>query len=166
MALACKRRLPFRVGQTSGDYPLLIVHYPCSPLTPGHEIIGRVAAVGEDVAAWKVGDRIGGGWHGGHDGGFGLSRRYGITVTDWCYDKGTCGACKKSLFQMCENEAINGVTRNGGCKFLGTRHTRGMGCALADDSQTPNMCSSAPKRASRSPTMSTPPATPPFSAQA
>lgn len=64
------------------------------PLTPGHEVIGRVAAVGEDVAAWKVGDRIGGGWHGGHDG--------------------TCGACKKNLFQMCENEAINGVTRNGG----------------------------------------------------
>jgi D-arabinose 1-dehydrogenase-like Zn-dependent alcohol dehydrogenase len=42
------------------------------PLTPGHEVIGRVAAVGEDVKAWKVGDRIGGGWHGGHDGGFGF----------------------------------------------------------------------------------------------
>ena len=38
-----------------------------SPLTPGHEIIGRVAAVGEGVESWKVGDRIGAGWHGGHD---------------------------------------------------------------------------------------------------
>ncbi|KAK4032596.1 chaperonin 10-like protein [Parachaetomium inaequale] len=64
------------------------------PLIPGHEVIGRVAAVGEGVAAWKVGDRIGAGWHCGHDD--------------------TCGACKKGLFQMCENQAINGVTKNGG----------------------------------------------------
>jgi len=64
------------------------------PLIPGHEVIGRVAAVGDGVQAWKVGDRIGAGWHGGHDG--------------------TCGACQKGLFQMCENQAITGVTRDGG----------------------------------------------------
>ena len=39
-----------------------------SPIVPGHEIIGQVAAVGDGVSAWKVGDRVGGGWHGGHDG--------------------------------------------------------------------------------------------------
>lgn len=39
-----------------------------SPIVPGHEIIGHVAAVGDDESAWKVGDRIGGAWHGGHDG--------------------------------------------------------------------------------------------------
>ena len=38
------------------------------PLVPGHEIIGRVAAVGDGNSMWKVGDRIGAGWHGGHDG--------------------------------------------------------------------------------------------------
>ncbi|KAL8821924.1 MAG: hypothetical protein Q9191_007211 [Dirinaria sp. TL-2023a] len=38
------------------------------PIVPGHEIIGEVAAVGDGVSKWKVGDRIGGGWHGGHDG--------------------------------------------------------------------------------------------------
>lgn len=41
-----------------------------SPICPGHEIIGRVAAVGEGVETWKEGDRVGGGWHGGHDGKF------------------------------------------------------------------------------------------------
>jgi hypothetical protein len=41
-----------------------------SPIVPGHEIIGHVAAVGDDVSVWGVGDRIGGAWHGGHDGGF------------------------------------------------------------------------------------------------
>ncbi|KAL2021758.1 hypothetical protein VTK56DRAFT_6701 [Thermocarpiscus australiensis] len=65
-----------------------------SPITPGHEIIGRIAAVGDGVEAWKVGDRVGSGWHGGHDG--------------------ICGACKKGVFQMCENQAINGVTKPGG----------------------------------------------------
>jgi NADPH:quinone reductase-like Zn-dependent oxidoreductase len=35
---------------------------------PGHEIIGHVAAVGDDVQGWSVGDRVGGAWHGGHDG--------------------------------------------------------------------------------------------------
>lgn len=38
------------------------------PLVPGHEIIGRVAAVGGGDSLWKVGDRVGAGWHGGHDG--------------------------------------------------------------------------------------------------
>ncbi|KAJ5202854.1 hypothetical protein N7449_004933 [Penicillium cf. viridicatum] len=64
------------------------------PLVPGHEIIGRVAAVGEGETVWKEGDRIGGAWHGGHDG--------------------TCGACKKGFFQMCDNGQVNGISRNGG----------------------------------------------------
>ncbi|KAK2745119.1 hypothetical protein FQN57_004026 [Myotisia sp. PD_48] len=38
-----------------------------SPLVPGHELIGRVAAVGSGISRWNIGDRIGAGWHGGHD---------------------------------------------------------------------------------------------------
>jgi len=38
------------------------------PFIPGHEIIGDVVALGSGVNSWKVGDRVGGGWHGGHDG--------------------------------------------------------------------------------------------------
>ncbi|KAI1804310.1 putative alcohol dehydrogenase [Daldinia bambusicola] len=64
------------------------------PICPGHEIIGRVAAVGDSVKRWKVGDRVGGGWHGGHDE--------------------TCTACNEGWFQMCDNQVINGVTKNGG----------------------------------------------------
>ncbi|KAK0616528.1 chaperonin 10-like protein [Immersiella caudata] len=64
------------------------------PLVPGHEIIGRVVALGEGVTSWKIGDRIGGAWHGGHDG--------------------TCHACKKGYFQMCDTRAVNGISRNGG----------------------------------------------------
>jgi D-arabinose 1-dehydrogenase-like Zn-dependent alcohol dehydrogenase len=67
-------------------------------LIPGHEVIGTVVAVGEGEKKWKEGDRVGGAWHGGHDG--------------------LCKSCNKGLFQMCENEAINGVTMNGGCTLM------------------------------------------------
>jgi D-arabinose 1-dehydrogenase-like Zn-dependent alcohol dehydrogenase len=64
------------------------------PRVPGHEVIGKVIAVGDGEKKWKVGDRVGGGWHGAHDG--------------------SCKACNKGLFQMCENELVNGVSRDGG----------------------------------------------------
>ena len=40
------------------------------PRVPGHETIGDVAAVGPNESKWKVGDRVGAAWHGGHDGSF------------------------------------------------------------------------------------------------
>ncbi|RDW76094.1 putative alcohol dehydrogenase-1 [Coleophoma crateriformis] len=64
------------------------------PIIPGHEIIGDVVAVGDGESKWKEGDRVGGAWHGGHDG--------------------TCTQCQRGQFQMCKNEVINGVTRDGG----------------------------------------------------
>lgn len=64
------------------------------PIVPGHEVIGEVAAVPEGEKKWKLGDRVGGPWHGGHDN--------------------TCKNCNRGDFQMCENGAVNGVTMNGG----------------------------------------------------
>src|ERR1700756_4920841 len=37
------------------------------PRVPGHEIAGSVDAAGEGVTTWKKGERVGVGWHGGHD---------------------------------------------------------------------------------------------------
>ncbi|KAL3480019.1 chaperonin 10-like protein [Aspergillus californicus] len=64
------------------------------PLVPGHEIVGRVAAIGDKVSGWAEGDRIGGAWHGGHDG--------------------SCNACRKGWYQMCDSRVINGETKDGG----------------------------------------------------
>ncbi|CAI6099013.1 unnamed protein product [Clonostachys chloroleuca] len=74
------------------------------PVVPGHEIIGRVAALGQGVEGWKVGDRIGAGWQtrlicdsfasGGHDN--------------------TCAMCQKELYQFCQPVIINGISTNGG----------------------------------------------------
>src|SRR5438309_11421890 len=45
------------------------------PRVPGHEVAGSIDALGEDVAGWKVGQRVGVGWHGGHCGYCGSCRR-------------------------------------------------------------------------------------------
>jgi D-arabinose 1-dehydrogenase-like Zn-dependent alcohol dehydrogenase len=73
----------------SGAYPGLVL-----PRIPGHEIAGRVDAVGSDVTAWSPGQRVGVGWHGGH-----------------CFE---CNACRKGLFINCENAAITGISFDGG----------------------------------------------------
>lgn len=83
------------------------------PRVPGHEVIGKVVAVGDGEKKWKVGDRVGGGWHGAHDG--------------------ACKACNKGLFQMCENELVNGVSRDGGCKLY---LPVGEYCVIQDDELT------------------------------
>jgi len=63
------------------------------PIIPGHEVIGDVVAVGEGETRWKIGDRVGGGWHGGHDA--------------------VCKQCLRGQYQMCQSKAVNGVTRDG-----------------------------------------------------
>ncbi|KKY32361.1 putative alcohol dehydrogenase [Diaporthe ampelina] len=70
------------------------IFYQGFPRVPGHEIIGKVAAVGEGVEGWKAGDRIGAGWHGGHDG--------------------TCYACQNGWNVSCDSGVINGITKDGG----------------------------------------------------
>ena len=42
--------------------------YNTLPRIPGHEAVGEVAAVPDSEKRWKVGDRVGAAWHGGHDG--------------------------------------------------------------------------------------------------
>src|SRR5712664_716026 len=56
------------------------------PRVPGHEIAGRVDAVGANVTPWIAGQRVGVGWHGGH-----------------CF---VCNACRRGLFLNCENGKI------------------------------------------------------------
>ncbi|KAI5475315.1 alcohol dehydrogenase [Pseudohyphozyma bogoriensis] len=64
------------------------------PRVCGHEIVGNVVAVGSDVSEWKVGARVGSGWHGGH-----------------CF---WCPSCRKGDFVTCQNVNINGVLTDGG----------------------------------------------------
>ena len=36
------------------------------PRVPGHEVIGKVDSLGSKVTFWKIGQRVGVGWYGGH----------------------------------------------------------------------------------------------------
>ena len=87
-----------------------------SPRIPGHETVGDVVAVGPGEKKWKVGDRVGAPWHGGHDGELPL---YLISCSHKLTDfpVGTCKACNRGFFQMCDNGEVNGVTRDGGCAY-------------------------------------------------
>jgi D-arabinose 1-dehydrogenase-like Zn-dependent alcohol dehydrogenase len=64
------------------------------PRVPGHEISGRIDAVGAGVAQWRAGQRVGVGWHGGH-----------------CF---ICDACRRGDFILCKNEKITGISFDGG----------------------------------------------------
>ena len=64
------------------------------PRIPGHEVAGRVDAVGADVTQWKPGQRVGVGWHGGH-----------------CF---ICDACRRGDFIICQNEKITALAFDGG----------------------------------------------------
>jgi D-arabinose 1-dehydrogenase-like Zn-dependent alcohol dehydrogenase len=64
------------------------------PRVPGHEIAGRVDAIGADVANWKNGQRVGVGWHGGHDF--------------------ACEQCRRGDFAMCVSRKVTGIDFDGG----------------------------------------------------
>jgi D-arabinose 1-dehydrogenase-like Zn-dependent alcohol dehydrogenase len=64
------------------------------PRVPGHEVAGVIDELGEGVSEWKKGQRVGVGWHGGHDG--------------------TCLQCRRGDFGNCRNMKIAGISYDGG----------------------------------------------------
>ena len=64
------------------------------PRVPGHEVAGRVDEIGDGVTSWTRGQRVGVGWHGGHDF--------------------TCDQCRRGDFAMCINRKITGLDFDGG----------------------------------------------------
>jgi len=64
------------------------------PRVPGHEIAGVIDEVGAGVSAWKKGQRVGVGWHGGHDN--------------------TCRECRRGDFRNCQNVKVAGISYDGG----------------------------------------------------
>jgi D-arabinose 1-dehydrogenase-like Zn-dependent alcohol dehydrogenase len=64
------------------------------PRVPGHEVAGLIDEVGAGVSAWKKGQRVGVGWHGGQDN--------------------TCRECRRGDFRNCRNLKIPGISYDGG----------------------------------------------------
>jgi propanol-preferring alcohol dehydrogenase len=64
------------------------------PRIPGHEVVGRISAIGAGVTEWTVDQRVGVGFLGGS-----------------C---GTCPSCRAGDFTTCTRQDMTGITRDGG----------------------------------------------------
>lgn len=64
------------------------------PIVPGHQVVGRVRAIGDGVDRWAAGDRVGVAWLAGS-----------------C---GTCSACRSGTENLCADAEFTGWDRDGG----------------------------------------------------
>ena len=67
---------------------------PKLPVVPGHEIVGRIAAMGEGVTGLAIGQRIGVPWLG--------------------HTCGVCPYCRAARENLCDRPLLTGYTRDGG----------------------------------------------------
>ena len=74
------------------------------PRVPGHEVVGIVDELGARVTEWKMGQRVGIGWHGGHDG--------------------TCVPCRRGDFRLSREYAMPGISYDGGYRIHGGSRER------------------------------------------
>src|SRR6202140_380236 len=84
-----------------GVYPGLTL-----PRVPGHEVVGRVEALGSGVSRWKIGQRVGVGLIGGEDG--------------------VCESCRRGDSVNCQNPVVLGVTVDGGYAEVMIAEARGL----------------------------------------
>ena len=68
--------------------------HPKLPIVPGHEIVGRVAAIGQGVSGFALGERVGVPW-------------LGATC-------GVCRYCREGAENLCDQPVFTGYTRDGG----------------------------------------------------
>lgn len=93
------------------------------PRVPGHEIAGRIDALGEGVEGWKVGQRAGVGWFGG--------------------ECGKCEPCRRGDFVNCANPIVPGMTVDGGYAEMVIVEARALASIpddIAADQAAPLLC--------------------------
>ena len=93
------------------------------PRVPGHEVVGIIDEVGDGVSGWTIGQRVGVGWHGGHDG--------------------TCAACRRGDFRNCQNLQIPGISYDGGYQEYMTAPVEALAAipeSLNDAEAAPLLC--------------------------
>lgn len=93
------------------------------PRVPGHEVAGRVEALGEGVSQWEVGQRVGIGWFGGA-----------------CF---TCTPCREGDFISCRVGKVTGLSADGGYADHVVAPADALAAvpdALSDEEAAPLMC--------------------------
>src|SRR5438876_9779027 len=93
------------------------------PRVPGHEVAGVIDEVGAGVSAWKKGQRVGVGWHGGQDN--------------------TCVSCRRGDFRNCRNLKVPGISYDGGYQqymVAPVEALAAMPASLSDAEAAPLLC--------------------------
>src|SRR5258708_9691463 len=106
----------------TGIYPGLKL-----PRVPGHEVVGRIEALGSGVSKWKIGQRVGVGFFGGEDG--------------------VCEPCRRGNMGQCQNPVTPGVTVDSGYAEVMVSETHGLGAipdALTSVAASPLPCAVLP----------------------
>ena len=96
---------------------------PRLPVVPGHEVVGRIGALGRDVRGLEIGQRVGVGWLGSTDG--------------------TCPYCRMGRENLCDRPQFTGYTRDGGyasAVIADARFAFALGEQGTDASLAPLMC--------------------------
>jgi propanol-preferring alcohol dehydrogenase len=89
------------VATVTGTYPGLTL-----PRVPGHEVVGRIEALGAGVSRWKIGQRVGVGLIAGEDG--------------------VCEPCRRGDIVNCQNPVTPGVNVDGGYAEVMIAEARGI----------------------------------------
>jgi len=97
--------------------------HPQVPIIPGHEIVGRIDALGSGVTDLKLGQRVGIPWLG--------------------HTCGVCPYCKMQRENLCDHPIFTGYTRDGGfatATVADARFAFPQGEEGSDESQAPLLC--------------------------
>src|SRR5712672_519333 len=106
------------VATVTGTYKGLTL-----PRVPGHEVVGRIEALGSGVSRWKIGQRVGVGLVAGEDG--------------------VCEPCRRGDMVNCENPVTSGVAVDGGYAEVMIAEARGIASIpdeLASAQAAPLLC--------------------------
>jgi propanol-preferring alcohol dehydrogenase len=96
---------------------------PKLPIIPGHEIVGRIDAIGAGVQGLEVGERVGIPWLG--------------------HTCGVCAYCRKGRENLCDRPLFAGYTRDGGfatATIADARYAFPLGEAGTDEALAPLLC--------------------------
>ena len=96
---------------------------PKVPIIPGHEIVGRIEAIGADVEGLRVGERVGVPWLG--------------------HTCGVCPYCMDGQENLCDRPIFTGYTRDGGfatAAIADARFAFPLGEVGSDEALAPLLC--------------------------
>ncbi len=99
------------------------IHPSSVPVTPGHQVVGQVEALGAGVEGWHVGDRVG---------------------VPWLYDAdGTCDFCRTGRENLCPQARFTGFDVDGGyaeAMLASAAYALHLPAALDDMTAAPLLC--------------------------